>query len=305
MPTSTTVGANRSFLPVRTSSSHRAEGGSQEKAVSVTTPISGTAETPLDPQQTTTQTSDDDRRRRTRELLHAAAATTDEVERKRLHDEVIVLNMVIAKGIAAKYRGRGISNDDLTQVACIGLCKAVRAFDPAFGKEFLAYAVPTIRGEVKRHFRDHGWTVRPPRGIQELQGRVSAALGELTQDLGRSPRPNEVAQYLEVPLEEIIEALSADGCFTPTSLDVPVGDGQSGSLGDWISTEDSDLDAAEARVMLAPAVQELSPRDRRILYLRFFRQWTQQQIAEDIGVTQMQVSRLLSRILGELRGRLE
>jgi RNA polymerase sigma-B factor len=273
----------------------------------VTISISGgsTAQVPQAERPTSAGTADDERSRRTRELLQAAAATADDLERKQLHDEVIVLNMVIAKGIAAKYRGRGISNDDLTQVACIGLCKAVRAFDPAFGKEFLAYAVPTIRGEVKRHFRDHGWTVRPPRGIQELQGRVSSALGELTQDLGRSPRPNEVAQYLEVPLEDIIEALSADGCFTPTSLDVPVGDGQSGSLGDWLSTEDNDLDAAEARIMLAPAVQQLSARDRRILYLRFFKQWTQQQIAEDIGVTQMQVSRLLSRILGELRGRLE
>jgi RNA polymerase sigma-B factor len=269
----------------------------------VTTSISGTSTTT--PRALGSPATDEERATRTAELLRRAAETTDEAERRLLHDEVIVLNMVVANSIAGKYRGRGIANDDLTQVAYIGLCKAVRAYDHTFGKDFLAYAVPTIRGEVKRHFRDHGWMVRPPRGVQELQGRVSAALSQLTQDLGRSPRPNEVAQYLEVPVEEIIEALSADGCFTPTSLDVPVGDGSSGSLGDWISGDEADLDAAEARVMLAPAVQELGERDRRILYLRFFKQWTQQQIAEDIGVTQMQVSRLLSRILNDLRGRLE
>jgi RNA polymerase sigma-B factor len=240
----------------------------------------------------------------TNRLLEQALATTDEVERKRLHDEVIVLNSGIAHAIASRYRGRGVGSEDLTQIAFLGMWKAIQRFDPSFGRDFLSYAVPTIKGEIKRYFRDNGWAVRPPRRIQEIQGKVSSALEELTQDLGRSPRPREVAQFLEVPLEDVVEALSTDGCFTPTSLDTPVGAEESGTLGELISDTDEEMTAAEARVMLAPAVRSLSERDQRILYLRFFKQWTQEQIAQDIGVTQMQVSRLLARILKDLRGQL-
>jgi RNA polymerase sigma-B factor len=246
-----------------------------------------------------------DRTALTNRLLEQAVATSDEVERKRLHDEVIVLNSGIAHAIATRYRGRGVAGEDLTQIAFLGMWKAVQRFDPSFGRDFLSYAVPTIKGEIKRYFRDNGWAVRPPRRIQEIQGKVSAALEELTQDLGRSPKPREVAQYLEVPLEDIVEALSTDGCFTPTSLDTPVGAEESGTLGELISDTEEDMSAAEARVMLAPAVRSLGERDRRILYLRFFKQQTQEQIAKEIGVTQMQVSRLLARILKDLRGQLE
>ncbi len=250
------------------------------------------------------QTARQDRTALTNRLLEQALATTDEVERKRLHDEVIVLNQGVAHAIASRYRGRGVAGDDLTQIAFLGMWKAIQRFDPEFGRDFLSYAVPTIKGEIKRYFRDNGWAVRPPRRIQEIQGKVSAALEELTQDLGRSPKPREVAQYLEVPLEDIVEALSTDGCFTPTSLDTPVGAEESGTLGDLISDGGEELSAAEARVMLAPAVRSLEERDQRILYLRFFKQWTQEQIAQEIGVTQMQVSRLLARILKDLRGQL-
>ncbi|MGZ4495583.1 MAG: SigB/SigF/SigG family RNA polymerase sigma factor [Nocardioides sp.] len=246
----------------------------------------------------------EDRTAVTNRLLAEAAATADPVERKRLHDEVVVLNAGIAHAIAGRYRNRGVASDDLTQIAFLGMWKAVQRFDPSFERDFLSYAVPTIKGEIKRYFRDNGWSVRPPRRIQELQGRMSAALEQLTQDLGRTPRPGEVAQFLEIPLEDVVEALSADGCFTPTSLDTPVGSEDTGTLGELISGETEDLSAAEARVMLAPAVRSLSDRDRRILYLRFFKQWTQEQIASDIGVTQMQVSRLLARILRDLRGQL-
>ncbi len=245
-----------------------------------------------------------DRTALTNRLLALAVATDDEVERKRLHDEVIVLNSGIAHAIATRYRGRGVAGDDLTQIAFLGMWKAIQRFDPSYGRDFLSYAVPTIKGEIKRYFRDNGWAVRPPRRIQEVQGKVSAAHEELTQQLGRSPKPSEVAQYLEVPIEDIVEALSTDGCFTPTSLDTPVGSEESGTLGELISDTDEELSSAEARVMLAPAVRRLSERDQRILYLRFFKQWTQEQIAQDIGVTQMQVSRLLGRILKDLRGQL-
>ena len=246
-----------------------------------------------------------DRRAVTARLLHQAAATADETEKHRLQDEVVVLNMGIARAIASRYRGKGIADDDLTQAAYMALLKAARGFDPTFEREFLSYAIPTIQGEVKRQFRDYGWMVRPPRPIQKLQSDVSAAMGELTHSLGRSPRISELADFLEVPVENVVEALSADGCYTPTSLDTPVGEDGSGTLGELISFEDQEMSSAEARVMLAPVVQQLSERDQRVLYLRFFKQHTQAQIAEDIGVTQMQVCRILSRVLSALRGQLD
>jgi RNA polymerase sigma-B factor len=237
-------------------------------------------------------------------LLTQAAAETDPVERKRLQDEVVVMHMGLARAIAARYRGRGIADDDLVQAATMALLKAARKFDPDNGAEFLTYAVVTMKGEVKRQFRDFGWMVRPPRPIQKMQADVSRAETELTQTLGRSPRVREVAEHLGVPEDDVLEALSADGCYTPTSLDLPVGEQGTGVLGDTLPGEDTAIDEAEARIMLMPAVKALPERDRKVLYLRFFKQQTQSQIAEEIGVTQMQVSRILSRVLGQLRGQL-
>jgi RNA polymerase sigma-B factor len=237
-------------------------------------------------------------------LLTQAAAETDPVERKRLQDEVVVMHMGLARAIAARYRGRGIAEEDLTQAASMALLKAARNFDPRHGVEFLSYAVVTMKGEVKRQFRDFGWMVRPPRPIQKLQADVARAQGELIQTLGRSPRVSEVAAHLGASEEDVLEALSADGCFTPTSLDLPLGDQGSASLGDTLPHEDSSLDEAEARVMLMPAVKALPERERQVLYLRFFRQMSQSQIAAEVGVTQMQVSRILSRVLTQLRGQL-
>ena len=220
-------------------------------------------------------------------------------------EELVYANLGVARSIALRYRNRGVPLDDLEQVARMGLVKAAQNFDPSRRTDFLAYAVPTIRGEVRKHFRDHGWTVRPPRRIQELQSRITAANSELTQELGRSPRPSEVARHLGVAVEELHEALAVDGCFAPTSLDRPIGDDESDStLADMLTGDDADLDAAEARLMLAPLIRGLDERDRRILHLRFFRGCTQQEIAQEIGVTQMHVSRLLTRILDHLRSEL-
>lgn len=238
---------------------------------------------------------------RTEELLRRAAGTSDELERRRLLDEVVVLNMGVANALAARYRSRGIAEDDLKQVAYLALVKAARGFDYASGNDFLSYSVPTIRGEIKRHFRDCGWTVRPPRRIQELQARIATADTDLSFSLGRSPRPSEIAAYLDESLEEVTEALASDGCFTPASLDRPVDNEAGTSIGDLMGYDDAGQSAAEARVALGPAVRQLKERDRRILLLRFFHGWTQAEIARDIGVTQMQVSRLLSRILSDLR----
>jgi RNA polymerase sigma-B factor len=235
-------------------------------------------------------------------LLERASATGDESERQRLLDEVVHLNMEVAESVSTRYRRRGVPDDDLTQVAYVGLVKAVRGFDPAYERDFLVYAVPTIRGEVRKYFRDRAWVIRPPRRLQELQSRLAVATEQLQQELGRSPRPAEVAAHLEEDIEDVIEALSANGCFTPTSLDRPLGDDGGFTLGDLVAGEDADVGAVDARQMLAPAMDGLCERDRRILYLRFFAQKTQSEIATEIGVTQMQVSRLLSRILADLRG---
>ncbi len=217
-----------------------------------------------------------------------------------LVDRLIETNAGVARSMAGRYRNRGIDLDDLQQVALLGLTKAARRFDPDAGHDFLSYAVPTIRGELRRHFRDAGWMVRPPRRVQDLQALISRAQDELEPRLGRSPRPSEVASHLDVDIDDVIEALAADGCFTPTSLDGPVGDGSS-SLGDLLGFEDRSVVAAEARIVLEPVVGLLSPRDRRILRLRFVEERTQQEIAEDIGLTQAQVSRVLTRILAGLK----
>jgi RNA polymerase sigma-B factor len=242
---------------------------------------------------------------RTHELLRRAAGASEEV-RSQLLSDVVMLNRSVAHAIASRYRSRGINEEDLRQVACLALVKAARGYDPDAGHDFLSYAVPTIRGEVKRYFRDQGWTVRPTRRIQELQARIATAESELSFSLGRSPRPSDIARHLDESIEAVTEALATDGCFSPTSLDRPVGPtGTTTTLGEMLGSDDAGQQAAEARVVLGPVVKTLSDRDRRILMLRFFRGWTQQEIARDIGVTQMQVSRLLSRILSDLRSQLQ
>src|SRR6195952_5787642 len=244
-----------------------------------------------------------DRNAHTRELfLQAANATSDE-ERKQLLESVIVLHVDLAHAEAARYRSRGIPLDDLRQVAALALTKAARGFDVTAGHDFLSYAVPTIRGELRKHFRDHGWMIRPPRRIQELQARINVADGELSYRLGRAPRPAEIAEHLQVCPESVMEALASDGCFVPASLDHPAGGDGLTTLGDLLPFDDVDHAASEARLLLAPVVQSLAARDREILTLRFYEGLTQREIAERIGVTQMQVSRLLTRILGQLRSR--
>lgn len=237
-------------------------------------------------------------------LLTQAASEPDPVERKRLQDEVVVMHMGLARAIAARYRGRGLADEDLVQAATMALLKAARNFDPAHGVEFLSYAVVSMKGEVRRQFRDFGWMVRPPRPIQKLQADLSRADAELTQTLGRSPRVDEVAHHLGVDEDDVVEALSADGCFNPASLDAPVGPDGAAVLGDMIPDEGTAMSEAEARVMLAPAVRALPEREQQILYLRFFKQQSQATIAKEVGVTQMQVSRILARTLTQLRGQL-
>lgn len=237
---------------------------------------------------------------RTAELLRVAELAQDPDHRRQALDDLVVLNMEVARTIVAPYSGRGIPAEDLEQVAYAALVRAARDFDPSQANDFLAYAVPTVRGEVKKYFRDHGWVVRPPRRLQELQAEVQRGRSRLQQQLGREPTLAEIAEQLGVETAAVEESLAADGCFAPTSLDRPVGDGSSTRLGDLLPAPPAELDAAEARLMLWPVVGRLPKRDRTILRLRFWEGWTQQEIGEHLGVTQMQVSRLLSRILADL-----
>lgn len=249
------------------------------------------------------QFSRDERRSFTATMLRRAAETSDAEARHLILDDVVLANVGVARSIASRYRSRGIATDDLEQVANAALVRAVHHFDGDLASDFLAYAVPSIRGELRRYFRDSGWMVRPPRRIQELQGRVIETRDRLRAETGESCSHADIARALDVPESDVVEALAAEGCFTPTSLDLPVGEGSSSTLGDLLRDpqDDDGAAAAEARAMLSPVVRRLSARDRALLRLRFFDERTQQEIADEFGVTQTQVSRLLTRVLRDLR----
>jgi RNA polymerase sigma-B factor len=243
----------------------------------------------------------------TRELLSARALATDDEERRQLLEEVVELNLEIARGIARRFRGRGVEAEELEQVACLGLMKAATSFRLETGVPFIGYAVPTIRGEVKRFFRDCSWTVRIPRRLQELQGKIAGALPLLGQELGREPTIEEIAERLGVDRGEVHEADAARGCFNVLSLDKPVmhGDSELMLVDSIADEEDPHLRRIETIDQLDPLIGDLAPRDRRILELSFVENWKQADIGKELGISQMQVSRLLSRILADLRKRLE
>lgn len=254
--------------------------------------------------QSTTLTRDE-RSQRTAELFDQVSSTSDAARRAELLDEVVVANLRVAHALAHRFAGRGVDAEDLEQVACEGLIKAVGRFDPEQGKDFLSFAVPTIRGELQRHFRDLGWAVRPTRRVQEIRWAVARAEADLTQRLGHTPSAAEVMAELDLTHEEYAEAASADGCFAPTSLDRPATTADDGAnIGDLIPDEERGLPASEARIALAPVVRTLSERDRRILFLRYFEDLGQKEIGAEIGVTQTQVSRILDRILTDLHDEL-
>lgn len=236
--------------------------------------------------------------RETEALLLAAGNATGE-QRISLQNDVVELNLGLATALACRYVGRGPDRDDLIQVASIGLVKAVRRYDPAKGN-FHGFAVPTILGELKKHFRDRGWAVRPPRRIQDLQAALSAATESRLHKDGRQPRPNDLAQDLGTNISEVCEALSANGCFKPMSLDARR-DAGGRTIGETLSLTESRFDLIEDLMTVFPLCRQLSDRDRQLLALRFFDDKTQQEIAAEMGTTQMQVSRQLKRILAELR----
>jgi RNA polymerase sigma-B factor len=242
-----------------------------------------------------------ERARLTAEKLQAAHSTTDQAQREALLEEVILLNRGVAEAVANRYRRRGVAVEDLHQAAFEGLVKAVHKFDPTVRPDLLTYAVPTIRGEVQRWFRDQSWMVRPPRRLQELQWRISRSRESLAQELGREPTDAELSADVGCSPRELDETMQSFGCFHPPSLDGRIGGEHGPTIGDTLVTEGHEHSAVEARVALGPVLRRLPPRDQRILFLRYFEDRTQREIGAELGVTQMQVSRLLERILRKVR----
>lgn len=220
---------------------------------------------------------------------------------------LVHLHLPLVEHCARRFRNRGEPLEDLVQVGTIGLIKAVDRFDTERGVEFSTYATPTILGEIKRHFRDKGWAIRVPRRLQELRMQITTASAELTQSLGRSPTPRELSEVVGCSVEEILEGLESGNAYSTLSLDAGDGSGDDGaaSLLDALGEADVNLEHVDVRESLKPLLDRLEPREKRILLLRFFKNMTQSQIAEEIGVSQMHVSRLLNRTLERLRTSLE
>jgi RNA polymerase sigma-B factor len=226
------------------------------------------------------------------------------VEHRSDRDRLVVDHLWLARSLAARYRDRGESSEDLEQVAALALVRAADGFRPEEGNGFAAYAVPSITGELRKHFRDKGWDVRPPRRLQELRWRLRGTEQELTHELMRMPTTVELAQRLGVEPREVDLARQASAGYSAVSLDAPAAGRATTSWADVLADEDEEV-AAEDAIALRPLLSTLCDRDQRIIALRFYRGLTQQQIADDVGVTQMQVSRLLSRALLRLRAALD
>jgi RNA polymerase sigma-70 factor (sigma-B/F/G subfamily) len=222
--------------------------------------------------------------------------------RTSLRRDIIELCLPAAERLAGRFAGIGEPNGDLTQVAALGLVKAVDGFDPSRGIEFATYATPTIVGELKRYFRDHSWSIRLPRRMQELRLAVNQGREELTQRLGRSPTTADLARHLGVDEEQVIEVVGAGSAYRPVSLDMPAGVGESDlTLRDTIGADDPELNLVEHRESLQLLLARLPEREQRILSLRYSGNMTQAEIAECIGMSQMHVSRLLRQSLDFLR----
>lgn len=227
------------------------------------------------------------------------------VERARsARDELVQRHLALARKLASRYARANEPFDDLFQVASLGLVKAVDRFDPDRGIAFSSFAVPTIVGELKRHFRDKGWSLHVPRGMLELALRVQEATTALSSKTGRSPTVDEIADHLEVGTEQVLEALEALAARQAASLDVPVDDatGESTTRHETIGAEDDAYAAIDTSASLADVVRRLPVIDRQVFLLRFHDELTQSEIAQRIGVSQMQVSRILRRVTEELRG---
>lgn len=220
--------------------------------------------------------------------------------RERLREQLVHHHLGLVRNLARRYRGQSESMEDLLQVGTVGLINAIDRFDPEHGTEFLGYAVPTITGEIRRYFRDSGWSVRVPRRLKDLHGKLATAREELTTRLERAPRPSELAEYLGISREEVHEGLLAERGQYGTSLDALMEESAHAVFG----SADDNLDQAELRALIGPLVEDLPERERKIVLLRFGFGLSQSDIARRVGVSQMQVSRLLAGTLRQLRDRI-
>jgi RNA polymerase sigma-B factor len=238
-----------------------------------------------------------------RELATIAA---DSAEFQRQRDKVVERCLPLADHIARRFEGRGEPRDDLVQVARVGLVNAVNRFDVEAGPDFVSFAVPTIMGEVRRHFRDNSWSVKVPRRLKELHLRLGTVTADLSQRLGRAPTASELAKELEMDRTEVIEGLLAGSSYNTLSIDSgSSADDDARAIVDTLGDVDAGLDRIENREALRPLLDGLSERERTVLVLRFFESMTQTQIAERVGISQMHVSRLLAKSLARLRDQLE
>lgn len=240
---------------------------------------------------------------RTRELFRQYKATGD----PEVRDQLIVSHLNLVRFLASKFKNRGEPLDDLIQVGTIGLIKAIDRFDPSRGLEFTTYATPTILGEIKRHFRDKGWSVRVPRRLQELSAKVNQANDELTNELSRSPSVEEIAKRVGASVDDVLEAMESSSAYSSVPLE---GGGSSDdddapSVIDHYATEDENLAASDDRIVLEDAIRDFSPREKDVIRMRFFEGMTQVEIAERLGISQVQVSRLLRRTLRRVQDKID
>ncbi|MBS1692164.1 MAG: RNA polymerase sigma factor SigF [Actinobacteria bacterium] len=225
---------------------------------------------------------------------------------RRHRDRIVERCLPLADHIARRFDGRGEPRDDLVQVARVGLVNAVIRFDVDAGSDFVSFAVPTIMGEVRRHFRDNSWSVKVPRRLKELHLRLGSATADLSQRLGRAPTPSELAAELGMDREEVVEGLVAGSSYNTLSIDSGGGgDDDAPAIADTLGDVDASLDQIENREALRPLLESLPERERTVLVLRFFESMTQTQIAERVGISQMHVSRLLAKSLARLRDQLQ
>lgn len=222
-------------------------------------------------------------------------------------EKLVMSHMNLVRFLANKFKNRGEPLDDLIQVGYLGLLKAIDRFDPSRGLEFTTYATPTIMGEIKRHFRDKGWSVRVPRRLQELSAKVNQATDVLTTELQRSPKIEEIAEYLDASVDEVLEAMESSSAYSSVPLE---GTGNNDnddapSVLDRYATEDSALSFTDDRLIIEEALKGFSPREREVIDLRFLQGMTQIEIAEQLGISQVQVSRLLRRTLKKIQDKID
>jgi RNA polymerase sigma-B factor len=271
-------------MPITTTATHRTSDLDAPAELSAVDPLPSE---PLSPHD------------RAEALLQRALSTSDDAEADALREEAVLLTLDLPEQVARRYTGRGIDHDDLVQVGRLGLVKAAAGYRAGVGSCFAAYAMPTISGEVKRHFRDCGWSVRPPRRLQEVRALLGAEEEQLTQRLHRLPTRDEVADELGLDRGEVTRAKLCGSAYSAVSLDVPAE--QSGTLVDAVADESGDIDRMLSLSSLRTVLAVLSERERLIIRLRFVEERTQSEIGRVLGVSKMQVSRLLASILATLR----